>query len=94
MRAGRSAGGSVAAVDPAGQDNRSDRSRMSPDELRSYTSQPKLDPNGLERRSLVDPPQPLLRAAGGQPLKATVDPVQVGDPDSPHAFIRERQQRR
>jgi hypothetical protein len=93
IRAGRRIGSNVAAIDPTTQDNRADKSRMSPDELRSHTSQPKLDPTGLERRTLVEPPQPLLRAAGGQPLKATVDPRPIGDPDSPHAFIRQRQQR-
>ncbi len=94
MRAGRRLGGDVAAVDPASRDNRADKSRMSPDELRAFTSTPKLDPNGLERRTLADPPQPLLRAAGGQPLKATVDQRPIGDPDSPQAFIRQRQQQR
>jgi hypothetical protein len=93
IRAGRRIGSNVAAIDPATQDNRADKSRMSPDELRAHTPQPKLDPNGLERRTLVEPPQPLLQAAGGQPLKATVDPRPMEDPDSPHAFIRQRQQR-
>jgi hypothetical protein len=93
MRAGRRVGAD-AAPDPAISDNRADKSRMTPDELRAFSSEPKLDPNGLERRTLADPPQPLLKAAGGQPLKATVDPQPIGDPDSPHAFNRQRQQQR
>jgi hypothetical protein len=94
MRAGRRLGTDVVAIDPASRDNRSDKSRMSPDELRSFTSAPKLDPNGLERRTLSDPPQQFLKAAGGGTLKASVDPRPTGDPDSPQAYLRQRQQQR
>jgi hypothetical protein len=94
IRAGRRAGGQAAPVDYASQDNRADKSRMSPDELRAFSSssQPKLDPHGLDRRYLSDPPQEFLRAAGGGTLKATMDPKPMGDPDSPGAFNRERAQ--
>jgi hypothetical protein len=94
VRAGRRVGADVATIDPASRDNRSDKSRMSPDELRAFSnnSTAKLDPNGLDRRYLSDPPQGLLRAAGGGQLKATSEPAQMGDPDSPQAYLRQRQQ--
>jgi hypothetical protein len=94
MRAGRRVGAEEVAIDPASRDNRSDKSRMSPDELRSFASSasPKLDPNGIDRRYLSDPPQGLLRAAGGGQLKASAEAAPMGDPDSPQAYIRQRQQ--
>jgi|SRR4051794_5996984 hypothetical protein len=95
MRAGRRTGADVVAIDPATRDNRSDKSRMSPDELRAYSTtaaNPKLDPNGIDRRFLSDPPQGLLRAAGNGQLKASSEPAQMGDPDSPQAYLRQRQQ--
>jgi hypothetical protein len=94
MRAGRRVGADEVPIDPASRDNRSDKSRMSPDELRSFASSasPKLDPNGIDRRYLSDPPQGLLRAAGGGQLKASTEAAPLGDPDSPQAYIRQRQQ--
>lgn len=79
----------------ANAERRSDMSRMSPDELRSFDRQeaPVLASGGLERRYISDPPQSLLQAAGGKQLKATQEPKAPGDPDSPHAFIRQQQQR-
>jgi hypothetical protein len=67
---------------------------MSPDELRAFSTanEPKLDPRGLDRRYLSDPPEEFLRAAGGGTLKATMDPRPLGDPDSPQAFNRQRAQ--
>jgi hypothetical protein len=90
MRAGRRVGGRE-AINPAAHDRRADMSRMTPDELRSFSSnEPKLDSDGLERRYLSDPPSNLLKAANGAPLKATADKPVMGDPDSPHAFIRQQ----
>jgi hypothetical protein len=92
MRAGRRPGANAPA-DPATQGNRADKSRMEPDELRSYTqAAPKLSGN-LERRTLSDPPQALLNAASNAPLKASQDPVRMEDPDSPGAFIRQQRAR-
>src|SRR4051812_8442645 len=94
IRAGRRVGADAASIDPSTRDNRSDKSRMSPDELRALasTASPKLDPNGLDRRYLSDPPQELLRAAGGGQIKASPDVTPPGDPDSPQAYLRQRQQ--
>jgi len=94
IRSGRRPGEDTASFDPASRDNRSDKSRMSPDELRALAGKatPKLDPNGIDRRFLSDPPQELLRAAGGAQLKSTPDLKPPGDQDSPQAFIRQRQQ--
>lgn len=73
-------------------DRRDDRSRLTPEELRAPTeSQAKLDPNGLDRRYLSDPPAPLLRAASGAPLKASQDKKSMLDPESPYAFQRQQQ---
>lgn len=94
VRSGRRAGrGGV--INPAAQDNRSDKSRMEPDELRSFDRQQnaELEGGGLQRKWLSDPPQGLLRAAGNAPLKASQDPVDLRDPESPHAFHRQLQQR-
>ncbi|MGO4704773.1 hypothetical protein AB4072_03210 [Microvirga sp. 2MCAF38] len=70
----------------------SDKSIMSPDELRSFEKKDdvKLAGDGLERRYLSDPPAPLLKAAHGAPLKASVDPMPVVDPDSPLGFIMQQ----
>jgi hypothetical protein len=94
IRAGRRTGGQAAPIDYASRDNRADKSRLSPDELRSFSKadEPKLDPRGIDRRYLSDPPQDFLRAAGGGTLKATMDPKPLGDPDSPQAFNRQRAQ--
>jgi len=93
MRAGRNPNNYVGG--PSGPVGRqADKSIMSPDELRSFKSNDdetlKVSGDGLERRYLSDPPQGLLKAAGGAPLKASVDPKPVGDPDSPYAFIRQQ----
>jgi hypothetical protein len=94
VRAGRRVGGEAAPIDYASQGNRADKSRMSPDELRAFSSsnEPKLDPRGIDRRYLSDPPQEFLKAAGGGTLKASMDPKPMGDPDSPQAFNRQRAQ--
>jgi len=70
--------------------------RMTPDELRAFSTNKKveLEGDGLERRYLSDPPQSLLKAAPGAPLRASADPTPMGDPDSPQAFIQQQQQRR
>jgi hypothetical protein len=89
VRAGRRVGGG------RGQhfygDRRDDMSRLTPEQLRlPQESTAKLDPSGLERRYLSDPPQGLLRAAGAAPLKATRDAPRLEDPDSPYAFQRQQ----
>lgn len=73
-----------------------ENSRMTPDELRAFSQEKKaeLQGDGLERRYLSDPPQNLLKAASGAPLKASADPVPAGDPDSPMAFIEQQNRRR
>lgn len=94
MRAGRNPSNYATAPGPA--DRATDKSVMTPDELRSFSSDKnvKLSGNGLERRYLSDPPGPLLKAQGNAPLKASADPVQMErDPDSPQAFIRQQQSR-
>lgn len=95
IRAGRNPNGGRVAGAPGLAGRSSDDPRMSPDELRSFSKEKKveLSGDGLERRYLSDPPGGLLKAAGGAPLKATNDPVEMGDPDSPYAFIRQQQQR-
>lgn len=95
MRAGRNPDNYVKGQpDPA--DWYSDRKTvMTPDELRAFSKESKaeLSGDGLERRYLSDPPGELLKAANGAPLKASVDPMPLGDPDSPAAFIREQSRR-
>lgn len=95
IRAGRNPNNYVSGGPPAPVGGQADKSIMSPDELRSFKtgSDVKLSGDGLERRYLSDPPGGLLKAAGGAPLKASEDPRGMGDPDSPHAFIREQQKR-
>ncbi|QFU15716.1 hypothetical protein [Microvirga thermotolerans] len=96
MRAGRDPNNYVSGGAPAPVGRQADKSVMSPDELRAFSTDKdnvKLSGGGLERRYLSDPPGGLLKAAGGAPLKASADPVPVGDPDSPLAFIRQQQQR-
>jgi hypothetical protein len=68
---------------------------MSPDELRAYSKDTKVElaGDGLERRYLSDPPGTLLKAQGGGRLKASADPVINGDPDSPQAYLRQQQSR-
>lgn len=94
MRAGRNPNNYVSNV-PGPVGRQADKSVMSPDELRAFTPKDnvKLEGDGLERRYLSDPPGGLLKAAGGAPLKASQDPQALGDPDSPHAFIREQNRR-
>lgn len=97
MRAGRDPSNYVSGnAMPAPVGRQLDKSVMSPDELRAFDTKGddvKLAGDGLERRYLSDPPSGLLKAAGGAPLKASADPVPMGDPDSPLAFIRQQQQR-
>jgi hypothetical protein len=94
MRAGRNPNNYIQSAPPlvGGQ---LDNSKMSPDQLRSFKvgEEAKLSGDGLERRYLSDPPAPLLKAQGGAPLKASVDPVPVVDPDSPLGFIQQQQRR-
>jgi hypothetical protein len=93
MRAGRNPNNYTKAV-PTERQN--DVSRMSPEELRAFskTDKVELSGDGLERRSLSDPPAPLLKAQGGGRLKASAEPAPVANPDSPDAFIRQQQNRR
>ena len=95
IRAGRNPNNRITGAPPlvGGQ---AENSRMTPDELRSFSQEKKaeLSGDGLERRYLSDPPQNLLKAAGGAPLKASADPVPTGDPDSPTAFIEQERRRR
>jgi hypothetical protein len=89
MRAGRRVGGGKVAG--LYGDRRDDKSRLSPEELRlPQEEEVKLDPNGLDRRYLSDPPAPLLRAANGAPLKASQDKKSTLDPESPYAFQRQQ----
>ncbi len=91
VMAGRRVSGRADPFDPALNDRRSDVSRMTPAQLRAFsTDEAKLQGDGLERRSLSDPPEPLLKAAGGKKLKATRDIKVEGDPDSPMAFQRQQ----
>lgn len=94
MRAGRNPDNYAAGpTGPVG--GQADKSVMSPDELRAFTPKDnvKLEGDGLDRRYLSDPPGGLLKAAGGAPLRASADPKPDGDPDGPHAFIRQQNQR-
>ncbi|MCG7392242.1 hypothetical protein MHY87_04915 [Microvirga sp. ACRRW] len=91
IRAGRNPNQRVGPPQGSGEN-----SRMSPDELRAFSTDKKveLSGDGLERRYLSDPPQTLLKAAPGAALKATADPVPMGNPDSPQAFIEQQNRRR
>jgi hypothetical protein len=94
MRAGRNPNNILTS--PQGQVGRqTDIARMSPDELRAFSKdeKPELQGNGIDRRYLSDPPGDLLRAQGGGRLKASADPIQSGDPDSPSAYLRQQQSR-
>lgn len=95
MRSGRNPSHYVHGGPTGPVGGQADKSVMSPDELRSFKQDEtaKLEGDGLERRYLSDPPGGLLKAAAGAPLKASVDPQGVGDPDSPHAFIRQQEKR-
>ena len=89
MRAGRRVGGGRGQAYYG--DRRDDKSRLSPEELKlPQEAEVKLDPKGLDRRYLSDPPAPLLRSAGGAPLKASQDRKSTLDPDSPYAFQRQQ----
>jgi hypothetical protein len=91
MRAGRRVGGGRGQ--PVYNDRRDDISRLPPEQLKlPQEATAKLDPNGIERRYLSDPPQQLLRAAGGAPLKASQDVRRMEDPDSPYAFQRQQRE--
>jgi hypothetical protein len=95
IRAGRNPNNYVTAI-PGPVGGQAEKSILTPDELRAMSrnnDDAKLSGDGLERRYLSDPPAGLLKAAKGAPLKASADPVPVGDPDSPHAFIRQQQNR-
>lgn len=93
MRAGRNPNNYVKTPGPVGR--QAEKTILSPDELRAFTTNKdaKLEGDGLERRYLSDPPGGLLKAAGGAPLKASVEPPAVGDPDSPQNFIRQQNRR-
>ncbi|MBA1158436.1 hypothetical protein [Microvirga mediterraneensis] len=93
MRAGRNPNASTVQQGPVGR--QADISRMTPDELRAFTKdeKPELQGNGIDRRYLSDPPGDLLRAQGGGKIKASADPIVSGDPDSPSAYLRQRQSR-
>lgn len=95
MRAGRNPN-NIATTPPVRSGSQADMSRMTPDELRSFSKDQKVElaGDGLERRYLSDPPGGLLKAQGAGRLKASADPVINGDPDSPQAFIRQQQERR
>jgi hypothetical protein len=67
-----------------------DKSIMSPDELRSFAQQPKLEGSGMERKYLSDPPGGLLKAQGNAPLRASVDKAPIVDPESPLGFIMQQ----
>jgi hypothetical protein len=96
MRAGRNPN-NIATTAPARVGSQADMSRMTPDELRSYGRDEKVElaGDGIERRYLSDPPGPLLKAQGGGRIKASVDPVPLGnDPDNPQVYLRQQQERR
>jgi len=95
IRAGRNPNSRDALPQPSGGWGK-ENSRMTPEELRSFATNKnvELEGDGLERRYLSDPPQNLLKAAPGAPLRASADPKPMGDPDSPQAFIQQQQQRR
>jgi hypothetical protein len=90
MQAGRRVGGGSEPFDPAAYDRRSDRSRLSPVELRSFSTKEKPPRDSLERQSLTDPPETLLKAVGGKKLKASREVPSLVDPDSPAAFQRQQ----
>lgn len=95
IRAGRNPNNYAKGM-PAPSSRELDKSVMTPDELRSFSTdkEVKLSGNGLERRYLSDPPGGLLKAQGNAPLRASADPVPMGDPDSPQAYLRQQQERR
>ncbi len=95
IRAGRDPNRRAGLPEPSGG-WANENSRMTPDELRSFAKEKKaeLSGDGIERRYLSDPPQNLLKAAPGAPLKATADPVPMGDPDSAQNFIAQQNRRR
>jgi hypothetical protein len=96
MRSGRNPN-NIAKAAPARVGSQADMSRMTPDELRSYAKDEKVElaGDGIERRYLSDPPGTLLKAQGGGRLRASADPVPMGnDPDNPQNFIRQQQERR
>lgn len=94
IRAGRDPNSRDSLPQPSGG-WRTENSRMTPDELRSFSTEKKaeLSGDGLERRYLSDPPQNLLKAAGNAPIRASADPKPQGDPDSPMAFIEQQRRR-
>jgi hypothetical protein len=94
MRAGRNPNNRVSGV-PGPVGGQAEKSTLTPDELRAFSTKDKVElaGDGLERRYLSDPPENLLKAADGAPLKASADPIPMGDPDSPHAFIRQQNRR-
>lgn len=93
IQAGRRVGARAPAFDPAANDNRSDKSRLSPVELRGFSKEERPTTDGLKRQALTDPPEDLLKAVGGRKLKATRDAMPAGDPDSPTAFQRQQSAR-
>jgi hypothetical protein len=95
IRAGRNPNSRNSLPEPSGG-WATENSRMTPDELRSFSTEKKaeLQGDGLERRYLSDPPQALLKAAPGAPVRATADPIPMGNPDSPQAFIEQQNRRR
>jgi hypothetical protein len=94
MRAGRNPNNYIQSPPPL-TGGQADNSKMSPDELRSFSvgQEVKLSGNGIERRYLSDPPGGLLKAQGGGQLKASVDEAPVVDPESPLGFIMQQQKR-
>ncbi len=96
VRAGRREGAYAREAPSMVDERRAEFGRMTPDELRAFSKaeDPKLDTTQLKRRYLSDPPQDLLKAAGNAPLKASVDPRPMGDPDSPQSFQRNQAARR
>ena len=92
IQAGRRVGRD-APFDPAANDRRSDISRLSPVELRSFSTKETAARDSLERQSLTDPPDTLLKSVGGKKLKASRDLPPSGDPDSPAAFQRQQRER-
>jgi hypothetical protein len=95
IRAGRNPNNYAKGV-PAPSGRELDKSIMTPDELRSFSTdkEVKLSGDGLERRYLSDPPGTLLKAQGNGRLKASADPIINGDPDSPQAYLKQQQERR
>jgi hypothetical protein len=96
MRAGRNPNNYNRGGQTMPVDRQSDILRMSPDELRSFKKEEKVEltGNGIERRYLSDPPGDLLKAQGGRGIKASADPAPMGDPDGPYAFIREQEEKK